>query len=64
MSARVRQRHSGPYRAAGLAEIAGRALPLPVDVATLAEDASVEIARFDAADFLGAFTGFARNRMW
>ena len=48
MSARVRQRHSGPYRAALVPEIADRALALPADVATLAEDASVEIARFDA----------------
>jgi Fic family protein len=48
VSARVRQRHSGPYRAAVVTEIAGQALALPADVATLAEDASVEIARFDA----------------
>jgi Fic family protein len=48
VSARIRQRHSGPYRAAVVSEIAGQALQLPVDVATLAEDASVEIARFDA----------------
>jgi len=48
VSARVRQRHSGPYRAALVPEIAGQALALPADVATLAEDASVEIARFDA----------------
>jgi len=48
VSARVRQRHSGPYRAARVPEIADQALALPADVATLAEDASVEIARFDA----------------
>ena len=48
VAVRVRQRHSGPYRAAVVAEIAERALALPPDVATLAEDASVEIARFDA----------------
>lgn len=48
VSARVRQRHAGPYRAALVPEIADRALVLPADVATLAEDASVEIARFDA----------------
>lgn len=48
VSARFRQRHSGPYRAAVVPEIAGQALALPADVATLAEDASVEIARFDA----------------
>ena len=48
VSARVRQRRSGPYRAALVPEIAVQALALPADVATLAEDASVEIARFDA----------------
>ncbi len=48
VSARVRQRHSGPYRAALVPEIADQSLALPADVATLAEDASVEIARFDA----------------
>ncbi len=48
VSARVRQRHAGPYRAALVPEIADRALVLPADIATLAEDASVEIARFDA----------------
>ncbi|MGX7678468.1 Fic family protein [Jatrophihabitans sp. DSM 45814] len=48
VSARIRQRHHGPYRAAVVPEIAGRAILLPAEVATLAEDASVEIARFDA----------------
>jgi Fic family protein len=48
VSARVRQRHSGSYPAALVPEIADQALALPADVATLAEDASVEIARFDA----------------
>ena len=48
MSARVRQRHSGPYRAALVPEIAGQTLHLPAAASTLAEDASVEIARFDA----------------
>jgi len=48
VSARVRQRHSGPYRAALVPSIADQALRLPAEVATLAEDASVEIARFDA----------------
>ena len=48
VSARVRQRHSGPYRAALVPEISDRGLSLPADIATLAEDASVEIARFDA----------------
>jgi Fic family protein len=48
VSNRVRQRHSGLYRAAVVSEIADQALALPAAVATLAEDASVEIARFDA----------------
>jgi Uncharacterized conserved protein len=48
VSARVRQRHGGPYRAAVAPHIADRTLQLPADVATLAEVASVEIARFDA----------------
>ena len=48
VSARIRQRHSGPYRAAVVPKIADQPLALPADVATLAEDASVEIARFDA----------------
>ncbi|HXC77923.1 MAG TPA: Fic family protein, partial [Candidatus Acidoferrum sp.] len=48
VSARVRERHSGPYRAALVPEIANQALVMPPEVATLAEDASVEIARFDA----------------
>lgn len=48
VSARVRQRHTGLYRAALVPKIADQALALPADVATLAEDASVEIARFDA----------------
>jgi len=48
VSARIRQRHSGPYRAALVPEIADQVLALPADIATLAEDASVEIVRFDA----------------
>lgn len=48
VSARVRQRHAGHYRAAVVPEIAPRALPLPGDVAALAGEASVEISRFDA----------------
>lgn len=48
VSARVRQRHSGPYRAALVPEIAGQVVHLPAAASTLAEDASVEIARFDA----------------
>ena len=48
VSARIRQRHSGPYLAAAVPEIAGRTIALPADISTLAEDASVEIARFAA----------------
>jgi Fic family protein len=49
VSPRIRRRHSGPYRAALVPEIAGHApQQLPPEVATLAEEASVEIARFDA----------------
>jgi len=48
VSARVRERHSGTYRAAVVSKIVRCGLALPTDVATLAEDASVEIARFDA----------------
>jgi Fic family protein len=48
VSVRARQRHSGPYPAALVPEIADRGLVLPADVATLAEDASIEIARFDS----------------
>jgi Fic family protein len=48
MSSRVRERHSGPYQAARAPEIAGQALTLTAEVTALAEDASVEIARFDA----------------
>ncbi len=48
VSARVRQRHSGTYRPALVPVITDQALVLPADVTTLAEDASVEIARFDA----------------
>lgn len=44
----VRRRHSGSYRAAIVPFIADRALPLPSRVTALAEEASAEIARFDA----------------
>ncbi|CUU57150.1 Fic family protein [Parafrankia irregularis] len=48
VSTRMRARHRGPYRAAVVPVIADRAPPLPVHVASLADDASAEIARFDA----------------
>ncbi|WP_322762398.1 Fic family protein [Frankia sp. Cr2] len=48
VSARVRIRHQGPYRAAVVPTIADRAPSVPVHVASLADDASAEIVRFDA----------------
>lgn len=48
VSTRVRQRHAGTYRAALVSEVSNLPLQLPTAAATLAEDASVEIARFDA----------------
>ncbi|WP_375479144.1 Fic family protein [uncultured Jatrophihabitans sp.] len=48
VSASVRRKHAGSYRAAVVPLIADRTPQLPTDVVTLAEEASVEIARFDA----------------
>ena len=48
VSAAVRRRHIGPYRAAVPVHLAGRTPHLAADVLALAEEASVEIARFDA----------------
>jgi Fic family protein len=48
VSAAVRQRHAGPYRAAVVPRIAELTPRLGGDVLALADDASVEIARFDA----------------
>jgi Fic family protein len=48
VSAAVRERHAGTYRAAVVPHIAGRTPRLPGDVLALSEDASAEIARFDA----------------
>jgi Fic family protein len=48
VSASVRRRHSGSYRAALVPLIVDRALSLPSRVIALAEEASAEIARFDA----------------
>lgn len=48
VSRRVRERHTGPYRAAVVPAIAKLAVSLPVDVLALADEASIEIARFDA----------------
>ncbi len=43
-----RRRHDGPYRAAVVPEIATQALRLPSEILAMAEEASTEIARFDA----------------
>jgi Fic family protein len=48
VSASVRRRHSGSYRAAVVPLIADHTPQLPSEVTALAEEASVEIARFDA----------------
>jgi Fic family protein len=45
---RVRERHAGPYRAAVVPIIAEQEIALPAAIATAADAASVEIARFDA----------------
>ncbi len=46
--ASVRKRHIGPYRAAVVPHIADRTPRITTGTASLAEEASVEIARFDA----------------
>ncbi|WP_375482419.1 Fic family protein [uncultured Jatrophihabitans sp.] len=48
VSAGVRRTHSGSYRAAVVPLIADRTPQLPMDVIAMAQEASVEIARFDA----------------
>jgi Fic family protein len=48
VSAGMRRRHSGPYRAAVVPLIADRRPHLPPEITAPAEEASVEIARFDA----------------
>src|SRR3954454_7445508 len=48
VSASVRDRHAGPYRAAVVPRIAERSPRFSGDVLAVAEDASAEIARFDA----------------
>jgi Fic family protein len=48
VSARMRRRHAGPYRAAVVPPIAERTPPVPAAVAALADEASSEIVRFDA----------------
>lgn len=48
MSRTVRQRHSGPYRAAVVPRIATAEVRLPTSLLALADEATAEIARFDA----------------
>jgi Fic family protein len=48
VSRRVRERYIGPYRAAVVPAIAKRDITLAAALATVADEASVEIARFDA----------------
>jgi Fic family protein len=48
VSASVRRRHAGPYRAAMVPLIADLPMALSNEVVTLSEEASVEVARFDA----------------
>jgi Fic family protein len=48
VSASVRKRHEGAYRSAVVPSIANLSPRLPGEIASLAEEASVEIARFDA----------------
>ncbi len=48
VSARVRRRHAGPYRATVVPSIADRTPVIPVAVAALADEASSAIVRFDA----------------
>jgi Fic family protein len=48
VSASVRRRHAGPYRASVVPPIADLTPDLPTTVAALAEEAAVEVARFDA----------------
>lgn len=47
VSARIRKRHEGRYRAAVVSAISHRTPLLPSDIVALAEEATVEIARFD-----------------
>src|SRR3954447_14029836 len=47
VSAKVRERHTGSYRSAVVPVIAELTPQLPATVASLAEEASIEIARFD-----------------
>jgi Fic family protein len=48
MSRSARRRHHGPYEAAVVSAIADQNVSLPAETAALVDDASVEVARFDA----------------
>lgn len=48
VSRRVRERHRGPYRSATVPSISEQPLRLPSAVLAVADEASTEIARFDA----------------
>lgn len=48
VSARIRKRHEGLYQAAVVPSIGHRTPRLPTDIVALAEEATVEITRFDA----------------
>jgi len=48
VSRRVRERHSGPYRAAVVPTIADLSLHIPGPIAALADEATAEVSRFDA----------------
>jgi Fic family protein len=48
VSRRIRERHRGPYRSATVPLIAGQPFRLPSSVLAVADEASIEIARFDA----------------
>ncbi|MGI5222848.1 Fic family protein [Nocardia sp. CA-290969] len=48
VSRRIRERHRGPYRSAIVPAIAAQSLRLPSAVLAVADEASTEIARFDA----------------
>src|SRR3954453_7333482 len=48
VAASVRRRHSGAYRAAVVPRIADRPIALPMAVLAATEEASAEVARFDA----------------
>ncbi|MBF6085437.1 Fic family protein [Nocardia cyriacigeorgica] len=48
VSRRVRERHRGPYDSAVVPRIASQQLHLPSAILAIADEASIEIARFDA----------------